>query len=69
VDRWCEADSGGAARLIMQVHDELVLEVRTDAVELARHAVSQCMIDAGRGALRVPLKVEIGVGSNWDEAH
>ena len=55
------------ARLIMQVHDELVLEVRADAVSQIESAVRDAMVAAG--SLRVPLQVEIGVGANWDEAH
>jgi len=69
VDAWCSRDGGADARLIMQVHDELVLEVRTEAVARVTEAVRQCMIDAGRGALHVPLKVDVGTGKNWDEAH
>ncbi len=69
VDAWCERESAGKAQLIMQVHDELVLEVREEAVAEVTDAVRRCMIDAGRGALRVPLKVDVGVGQNWDEAH
>jgi DNA polymerase-1 len=66
VDRWCQ-DAEVPARLIMQVHDELVLEVRTDFVATARHEVATRM--NGAAELRVPLKVEIGSGPNWDEAH
>jgi DNA polymerase-1 len=51
----------------MQVHDELVLEVRTDAVESVTAAVRERMTSAGE--LRVPLRVDIGTGANWDEAH
>jgi DNA polymerase-1 len=69
VDAWCERDSADTAHLIMQVHDELVLEVREEAVAAVTEAVRRCMVDAGRGALRVPLKVDVGVGLNWDEAH
>ena len=69
VDAWCEHESAGKAQLIMQVHDELVLEVREEAVAAVTDAVRRCMIDAGRGALRVPLKVDVGIGQNWDEAH
>ena len=69
VDSWCERESMSKAHLIMQVHDELVLEVREDAVVEVTDAVRRCMIDAGRNALRVPLKVDVGVGQNWDEAH
>jgi DNA polymerase-1 len=55
------------ARLIMQVHDELVLEVKADqAIEVAA-AVSRIMESAA--VLAVPLRVDRGIGTNWDEAH
>jgi DNA polymerase-1 len=66
VDAWCEREDV-PARLIMQVHDELVLEVRHDAVEEVTAAVRERM--AGAAELRVPLRIEIGTGANWDEAH
>jgi DNA polymerase-1 len=66
VDAWCARESG-PAHLILQVHDELVLEVRQDAVEAVTVAVRECMTTAAD--LKVPLRVEIGVGPNWDEAH
>ena len=69
VDGWCESEGRGKARLIMQVHDELVLEVPVDAVDEVKAAVQRDMVAAGRGALSVPLQVEVGVGHNWDEAH
>ena len=55
------------ARIIMQVHDELVLEVETARVAEVTDAVRQHMMAAA--ALRVPLKVDVGTGANWDEAH
>jgi DNA polymerase-1 len=67
VHAWCERD--GRARLIMQVHDELVFEVDADAVDAVAAAVHERMAAAGDGALKVPLGVEIGSGANWDEAH
>ena len=69
VDRWCAGEGRGDARLIMQVHDELVLEVREGAADRVADAVRERMVAAGRGALQVPLKVDIGRGANWDEAH
>jgi DNA polymerase I len=66
VDAWCEQEKP-PARLIMQVHDELVLEVRADAVAEVTEAVRSRMVAAL--ALKVPLKVDTGVGANWDEAH
>jgi DNA polymerase-1 len=67
VDAFCLAGKLTKARLIMQVHDELVLEVRTGAVREVSDEVRARM--AGAAALRVPLKVDIGTGANWDEAH
>jgi DNA polymerase I len=55
------------ARLMMQVHDELVLEVAEDRVDTVLHELRGHMTEAAD--LRVPLKVEVGVGRNWDEAH
>ncbi|UAW98478.1 DNA polymerase I [Halopseudomonas nanhaiensis] len=66
VDSWLVA-SGLDARVIMQVHDELVLEVREDQVESVRAGLCQRM--SGAAKLDVPLAVEVGVGMNWDEAH
>jgi DNA polymerase-1 len=66
VDDWIERERP-AARLVMQVHDELVLEVDASQVEAVRGRVVGFMTDAA--ALRVPLKVDTGVGANWDEAH
>jgi DNA polymerase I len=66
VDAWCSREDA-PARLIMQVHDELVLEVRSDAVEQVAEAVRERMTSAAE--LRVPLRVDVGVGANWDEAH
>jgi DNA polymerase I len=65
VDRMCAG--GAAARLIMQVHDELVLEVRADRVAEISEAVRGHMMAAAD--LAVPLKVDVGTGANWDEAH
>jgi len=53
--------------MLMQVHDELVFEVRADAVDVVRAAVIERM--SGAVQLAVPLLVDVGVGANWDEAH
>ncbi len=66
VDAWCTREDV-PARLIMQVHDELVLEVRADAVAAVGGAVRDHMVRAAE--LKVPLRVDIGTGANWDEAH
>ena len=66
VHEWLRS-SGSGARMIMQVHDELVLEVPDAAVDAVRDAVVACMCDAAE--LAVPLAVDAGVGANWDEAH
>ncbi len=56
-----------ATRLIMQVHDELVLEVPDAELALVKEKLPQLMCDVAK--LQVPLLVELGVGKNWDEAH
>ncbi|RDS80677.1 DNA polymerase I [Dyella psychrodurans] len=55
------------AHMLMQVHDELVFEVRADAIDTVREEVRARM--AGAAKLSVPLIVDVGVGKNWDEAH
>lgn len=66
VDQWLLA-SGLDARVILQVHDELVLEVREDQVDALKAGLLPVM--SGAATLDVPLVVEAGVGDNWDEAH
>ncbi|MGB9429115.1 MAG: DNA polymerase I [Gammaproteobacteria bacterium] len=66
VHRWLK-DSGTAARMIMQVHDELVFEVNATSLDNVRRDVTKLM--AGAAQLKVPLVVGVGVGANWDEAH
>jgi DNA polymerase-1 len=66
VDSWLQR-SRIPARLIMQVHDELVLEVADAAVE---EVVGQLRMHMAQAAtLVVPLKIDVGIGRNWDEAH
>ncbi len=66
VDRWIRENSVPAC-LIMQVHDELVLEVETSAIGHVTGELKRRMSAAAD--LQVPLKVDAGVGDNWDEAH
>jgi DNA polymerase I len=66
VDAWIETHRP-AAVLTMQVHDELVLEVDTAAVDQVVFQIRHIMASAA--ALAVPLVVDIGVGANWDQAH
>ncbi|HSQ69474.1 MAG TPA: DNA polymerase I, partial [Steroidobacteraceae bacterium] len=55
------------ARLVMQVHDELVLEVEAGAADAVEQGLRARMASAAD--LEVPLKVEVGRGANWDQAH
>jgi DNA polymerase-1 len=55
------------AMLIMQVHDELVLEVPVSELELVKSRLPELMQSVA--TLDVPLVVEVGVGDNWDKAH
>ena len=66
VQSWIEA-SRAPAQLVLQVHDELVLEVAESAVEMVRAKVAGLM--CGAAELGVALKVDTGVGANWDDAH
>jgi len=66
VDGWLQ-NSGAPARLIMQVHDELVLEVANEAVEDVVQQLRRHMAEAAE--LAVPLRVDVGIGRHWDEAH
>jgi DNA polymerase-1 len=66
VAAWLDAQRP-AARLIMQVHDELVIEVPEREAEEIGASVTRIM--EGAAELRVPLRVERGLGANWDEAH
>jgi DNA polymerase-1 len=66
VHKWLHTEKPGA-RMIMQVHDELVFEVDEDCVDSVRDRVTDLM--NGAATLEVPLKVDVGVGINWDEAH
>jgi DNA polymerase-1 len=60
-------DEGRGSRMVMQVHDELVLEVPEAEIDWAKEAIPRLM--AGVAQLKVPLLAEVGVGRNWDEAH
>lgn len=66
VDGWLQSSDVDAA-MIMQVHDELILEVAEAEVDAVSKKLEQLM--AGAAELAVPLEVGLGVGDNWDEAH
>jgi DNA polymerase-1 len=67
VERWLLAEHPDTARMTMQVHDELILEVKAEAADEIREGLIKRM--SGAVKLAVPLLVEAGVGDNWDEAH
>jgi DNA polymerase-1 len=60
-------DAGLNAKMLLQVHDELIFEVPTDEIDKTRALVKDAMESAA--TLNVPLEVDIGTGDNWDEAH
>ena len=66
VHRWL-AETGLRSRLIMQVHDELVLEVPNAELERLKSELPRLM--TGVAQLAVPLMVEVGAGPNWERAH
>ncbi|MGO1232585.1 MAG: DNA polymerase I [Marinobacter sp.] len=67
VDNWLHTEHADDACMTMQVHDELIIEVREDALEKVKKGLVQRMSAAA--SLDVPLLVEAGVGDNWDQAH
>jgi len=66
VDQWL-SKSGLPVRMLIQVHDELVFEADPTVVEETGECIRGLM--SGAAVLKVALEVDIGVGSNWDEAH
>lgn len=66
VDAWL-LDENVDVKMIMQVHDELVFEVKTEQIDSAIEKIKTLM--NGAAELIVPLIVDVGVGNNWDEAH
>ena len=68
VSRWL-SDDLLQSKLIMQVHDELVLEVPEAELDLAKEKLPQIMAKVDERMLKVPLVAEVGVGMNWEEAH
>ncbi len=67
ISDWQKSPEGQAARMVMQVHDELVFEIQDTAIENAQAVIRTHMENAA--TLSVPLRVSIGVGPNWDDAH
>ena len=68
VSRWLVSDDL-KSKLIMQVHDELVLEAPEAELDLVKEKLPQIMAKVDEGMLKVPLVAEVGVGMNWEEAH
>jgi len=66
IANWLEQDPIDA-RMVLQVHDELVFDVKEEDVDLLSAGVKFRMASAA--ALDVPLIVDVGVGDNWDQAH
>jgi DNA polymerase-1 len=62
-----ELGSKGEAHILMQVHDELVLEVKEDCVEEVSKILKDTMESVVK--LKVPVKVEVHAGKNWGEVH
>ena len=67
VDQWIQAEGNGRVKLLMQVHDELVLEVEESSLSEIESKVQKLMESAAE--LKVPLVAEAGHGDNWDQAH
>jgi len=66
VQKWLDESRIGT-RMIMQVHDELILEVPDEELSQVRERLPELM--CGVASLKVPLVAEVGAGANWEEAH
>ena len=64
VSRWLS--DGLKSKLMMQVHDELVLELSEDKLDLAKEKLPQMRAKVDAGMLKVPLVTEVSVGTNWE---
>lgn len=67
IDEWIQNVPEGTIKLLLQVHDELVFEVKSECAEEYARRISQIM--TGVENLRVPLEVSVGIGENWSDAH
>ena len=67
MSEWIKTQSNGNIRMLMQVHDELVFEVKEELVSEYSKSIKSIMENCYQ--LSVPLKVDVGIGNNWDEAH
>jgi DNA polymerase-1 len=67
IDQWQKTQSNPSAKMIMQVHDELVFEVNEKEIESSKKMICHLMEQVVQ--LSVPLVVSIGIGPNWDAAH
>ncbi|QBH94998.1 DNA polymerase I [Limnobaculum zhutongyuii] len=67
VDNWLQQQDKPLVKMIMQVHDELVFEVHESVLDVSEQTIRQLMEQCVK--LAVPMKVDVGVGMNWDEAH
>ena len=66
VHQWIKSENINA-RMIIQVHDELVLEVKSGQADAIGKTLSKLMSDAAD--LKIPLEVDVGIGNCWEEAH
>lgn len=67
MSEWIKTQPNGNIRMLMQVHDELVFEVKEELVSEYTKSIKSIMENCYQ--LSVPLKVDVGIGNNWDEAH
>ena len=67
MSEWIKSQPTGSIKMVMQVHDELVFEVKEELVSEYSALIKSIMENCYQ--LSVPLKVDVGIGNNWDEAH
>ena len=59
------------SRMLIQVHDELIFEVPDNEIDIIKNTIPDIMTDSHKNFLdlKVPIKVDVGIGTNWDEAN
>ena len=67
IDEWMSKLPDDNIKMLLQVHDELIFEVKAEFVEEYSRIISEIMSSVIK--LEIPLEVSVGVGQNWSEAH
>ena len=67
IAKWIDEQPAGSIKMLLQVHDELIFEIKDEFVEKYSKIISEIMSSVIK--LDIPLEVSVGIGKNWSEAH